>query len=278
MSPGGFNNWNPRDFTKSIGIGALSGAATFGVGQVFGNVSTFANEVGRGLAHGAVQGGASVLGGGDFWSGFASGTLSSWAGSAFSMTSWGNTKAGIYGFSALAGGIGAAATGGNFWQGAANGLMVGALNQLQQDVEFYKMELVEGRAAAYRQMWRDSYPNGVPTELGGFELENDYFLIQYSRQNGRDFNRVWSRPYMEGGRIAGRAARYRGRWYRIKNQIHTHPNPAEAGGIGIASTDIRVYRNYQPLKIGMRILHNRTEYILSGSNPNYVKYVQGITF
>ena len=80
FSDGGFNNWNWGQFGKSVGVGALSGAATFGVGEIFGGTGTFMKEVGRGLSHGLVQGGVSVLEGGDFWSGFASGSLGSWAG------------------------------------------------------------------------------------------------------------------------------------------------------------------------------------------------------
>ena len=68
------------------------------------------NEVGRGLSHGLVQGGASTLGGGDFWSGFASGALGSWAGHGASALGLTNTKAGTLAFSSLSGGVGSWAT------------------------------------------------------------------------------------------------------------------------------------------------------------------------
>ena len=139
LSPGGFDNWSWGGFFQSIGIGAVSGAVTSGIGQIFqaGQIAgatlslgeKISTEFGRGILHGMAQGGASALGGDDFLSGFASGALGSWAGSAFQ--SWkgvGNTRVGMYAFSGLSGGIGAAATGGNFWNGMASGLMVAGLN------------------------------------------------------------------------------------------------------------------------------------------------------
>lgn len=134
MSPGGFNNWSWSGFGQSVGIGALSGIATSGIGDVFGNISTFTNELGRGLTHGFFQGGMSALNGGNFESGFLAGALSSWTGSIFGITKWGNSVGGMYGFSAAAGGIGSLITGGNFWQGAGIGLMTAGLNHLQNSI------------------------------------------------------------------------------------------------------------------------------------------------
>ena len=80
LSPGGFDNWNWGGFFQSIGIGAVSGAVTSGIGKIFGDVGKFGTEVARGLTHGVVQGGFPSLQGGDFLSGFASGTLRTWIG------------------------------------------------------------------------------------------------------------------------------------------------------------------------------------------------------
>jgi hypothetical protein len=33
---GGFSNWNWGQFGKSVGIGAISGVATAGIGQIYG--------------------------------------------------------------------------------------------------------------------------------------------------------------------------------------------------------------------------------------------------
>ncbi|MGY3214522.1 hypothetical protein [Mucilaginibacter sp. HD30] len=38
LSPGGFKNWNSGQFWKAVGIGAISGAATGGIGNAFGPV------------------------------------------------------------------------------------------------------------------------------------------------------------------------------------------------------------------------------------------------
>jgi RHS repeat-associated protein len=144
MSSGGFNNWNSNDFWKSMGWGAVSGAVTFGIGEGFSAMGNFAGNFGtealRGVAHGLAQGGISELQGGDFWQGFTSGTLGSWAGSGYSALGLDETlgTAGMLGFGALSGGIGAAATGGDFWQGAGIGLMTAGLNHAQHKVEKYK--------------------------------------------------------------------------------------------------------------------------------------------
>ena len=123
-----------------MGIGALLntacwGAATFGVGELFGATGSFMNEVGRGLSHGLLQGGFSVLEGGDFLSGFASGALGSWVGHGASALGLTRTSAGALTFSSLSGGVGSWATGGNFWRGVGSGLTVGLLNQVQHDVQ-----------------------------------------------------------------------------------------------------------------------------------------------
>lgn len=137
MSPGGFNNWNAGQFWKSVGIGAVSGVATAGIGNAFGAVGSggFGGEVARGFAHGLSNGIISGVTGGDFKSGFLSGALGSLAGSGFGSV-FGDGKLGAYAFSGLAGGVGAELSGGNFWQGAAIGVMNAGLNHLQQGISY----------------------------------------------------------------------------------------------------------------------------------------------
>jgi hypothetical protein len=138
FSNGGFDNWNWGQFIKSVGIGAVSGAITAGIGVSFGAIGTngIAGEALRAVSHGAANGIMSGIAGGDFTQGFAAGALSSLAGSAFMMYggSFANSPVGTYAFSGLAGGIGAELTGGNFYQGAAIGLMTAGLNHLAQTV------------------------------------------------------------------------------------------------------------------------------------------------
>lgn len=132
-------------------VGAVSGAVTFGIGswtQSIGNFTLKATT--QALSHGMFQGTLSGIQGGGFWTGFASGALSSIASSAFSGgnntklingervgiegTGWGGigkfskSTFGMISFGTIMGGAGAELTGGNFWKGAATGLIVSGLN------------------------------------------------------------------------------------------------------------------------------------------------------
>jgi RHS repeat-associated protein len=130
---------------KSIAIGAISGAVTFGIGELFNGVGTFALKATyQALAHGTFQGLVSGVQGGGFWTGFAAGAISSMASSLYQGV--GHDNAGWHGiggcgatgetgmiiFGTVMGGASATLTGGNFWQGAATGLMVSALNHAQK--------------------------------------------------------------------------------------------------------------------------------------------------
>lgn len=72
--------------------------------------------------------------GGDFLSGFASRVLGSWAGSAFQLTSIGQTKRGVLAFSGLSKDLGAELAGGDFWKGAATGLTIAGLNHAAHSI------------------------------------------------------------------------------------------------------------------------------------------------
>jgi hypothetical protein len=138
LSNGGFNNWNWGQFAKAVGIGAVSGAITAGIGNTFGNVGAhgISGEFVRAGAHGFANGFIAEFTGGDFMQGFASGGLGSLAGSGFqSLGGIAKTAVGMVGFSAVAGGIGAELSGGDFWKGAAIGGMVAGLNHLAHEFE-----------------------------------------------------------------------------------------------------------------------------------------------
>ncbi|MCL9804605.1 hypothetical protein NAT51_03670 [Flavobacterium amniphilum] len=132
-------------------VGAVSGAVTFGIGswtQTIGNFTLKATT--QALSHGIFQGTLSGFQGGGFWTGAASGALSSIASSAFSGgtntrvldgkrynvagTGWAGagkfakSAFGMISFGTVMGGAGAALTGGNFWKGAVTGLVVSSLN------------------------------------------------------------------------------------------------------------------------------------------------------
>jgi len=153
FSDGGFNNWDWGQFGKSVGVGAISGVATAGIGSAFGAVgsSGVAGEIGRAFTHGFANGMISEFSGGDFMTGFAAGGLGSLGGSAF--TAFGGNFAqsalGQVGFSSLAGGVGAELTGGDFWRGAATGATVGLLNHaahIQKSNQQTRLQVKAGRA------------------------------------------------------------------------------------------------------------------------------------
>jgi hypothetical protein len=139
LSDGGFNNWSWGRFGVSLGIGAISGVATLGIGSSIGAVGSmgFGGELIRAGVHGASNGILSAgFGGGDFAQGFASGALGSLGGSAFKAIGgeFANSLAGAVGFSTVSGGIGAELTGGDFWKGAAIGATIGLLNHSLHDL------------------------------------------------------------------------------------------------------------------------------------------------
>lgn len=146
FSQGGFNNWNWGQFGKSVGIGAVGGAVSFGIGSAasaIGGVGGFAVQTAGHSVWGGVN---SMWNGGDFWSGALSGGVGNIVGSATA-----GMGAGIQmGASGLMGGISADLAGGDFWRGFATGATVAGANHLMHDppgsmkkrLEAYKKELL----------------------------------------------------------------------------------------------------------------------------------------
>jgi RHS repeat-associated protein len=109
-------------------IGAVSGAVTAGIGSAVAPIGNFLlRTTVQALAHGAFQGTMTAIQGGNFWTGFNAGALSSIAysfvGGAFSRS-----LVATIGFGMITGGVGASLAGGNFWQGAVTGAVVVTLN------------------------------------------------------------------------------------------------------------------------------------------------------
>lgn len=134
----GLHGFSTKDFLQTVVIGGVSAAATRGIGEIFGGVGSMADgtfsvmrELGRATAHGIVQGGLSVAGGGSFGSGFVSGAFSSMAGALaagsgvkFIQTGFGHAM-----IASATGGITSVIAGGDFFQGAVSGLFVSLFNQ-----------------------------------------------------------------------------------------------------------------------------------------------------
>jgi RHS repeat-associated protein len=139
FSNAGFANWDWGSFATSTVIGAASGAATYGIGSLFGPVftasGTLANgvmgEVARAAMHGASGTVFSAIGGGD--PGLST-FVASAAGSLIGMIQLDNipllnTPVGSLGFSMATGGLSSSLTGGNFIEGAVSAGLVHELNQ-----------------------------------------------------------------------------------------------------------------------------------------------------
>lgn len=179
FSDGGFSNWNSGDFWKSVGVGAVSGAVTAGVGNMFGSIGggysaigdQIAHEMGRTITHSITQGLVATYTGGDMMAAVASAGLGSLGGSAFSMLggNFANSMLGQVGFSTVSGGIGAELSGGDFWRGPATGATIGLLNHASaklQEVNPEKMQeriLKDGRLTLREaNLW---YRHGKGTSL-----------------------------------------------------------------------------------------------------------------
>ncbi len=128
-------------FLKATFIGAVSGAATWGIGNYATTITSLSEKiVFQAFAHGFAQATFTGIQGGDPLVGFASGALSSAASSLWSgggADQWqgfggkfADSDIGMLAFGTVAGGAGASLTGGNFWEGAATGLVVSGLNHL----------------------------------------------------------------------------------------------------------------------------------------------------
>jgi len=139
MAVTGHSSFNIGGLAKATFIGALSGAVTFGIGDMVADISNFYLRAGvQALMHGEFQGMMAGVQGGNFWSGFSSGALSSIATSAWQgggsesnfkgAGKFASSGVGMIGFGTVMGGAGAELSGGNFWQGAVTGLYVSALN------------------------------------------------------------------------------------------------------------------------------------------------------
>lgn len=125
---------------KATFFGVASAAATFGIGNITQALPLTTKIVAQAFLHGTSQAFFTGIQGGDPLVGFASGSLSSVASSAWSIGAgkFAESGVGMVTFGTLAGGAGASLTGGNFWQGAATGLVVSGLNHFAHSTNNYE--------------------------------------------------------------------------------------------------------------------------------------------
>lgn len=131
---------------KSIIVGAASGAASFGIGEVINSLGTSimaanttitASQVKwmlmlpQAAMHGVAQGFIQGVSGGDVGQSFLTAAISSIAAGGYGMLG-GATQTGVGQvlFGTIAGGVTSDLQGGNFWQGAAMGLTISLLNHV----------------------------------------------------------------------------------------------------------------------------------------------------
>jgi uncharacterized protein (TIGR02594 family) len=182
----GLHGFSTKDFLQTVVIGGVSAAATFGIGEIFGGVGSMADksfsvlrELGRATAHGIVQGGLSVAGGGSFGSGFVSGAFSSMAGALaagsgvkFIQTGFGHAM-----IASATGGITSVIAGGDFFQGAVSGLFVSLFNQGEKHGESQEEEGTPWMTAAEGELGVTEIPGkkhntnilGYHATTGGFK-------------------------------------------------------------------------------------------------------------
>ncbi|MGB3852103.1 MAG: DUF6443 domain-containing protein [Tunicatimonas sp.] len=272
LSDGGFQNWDSGQFWKSVGIGAISGVATAGVGSALGPVGSggIAGEVGRAYAHGFAQGTISEFSGGDFITGFASGGLGSLGGSAFMMYGGkaANSTAGLYAFSGLAGGAGSAATGGNFWEGAALGVMNAGLNHARANISAAGARYFANKKAFYDYLQKNSFDkNGNPIrEVSGWELENgDAIALPYDKNYVTKGGTYVSRNdalNVVPGKFNTKWVQFKGTGYQIHTHAHTHPQSyglypqgyqggPDAAMIRFVNNPIRILHNSNLYRVGL---------------------------
>lgn len=131
-----FKSWDWGSFFLNVGIGALSGTSSFGIGQItHGITNTVQATLLSAYAHGFAQGTFSTLTGGDFITSFLTATLTSGAGSGLDQLLKGapvGKVAKMVGVTALTAGALEQIQGGNFFKGLAKGAIIGLLNHSGQ--------------------------------------------------------------------------------------------------------------------------------------------------
>ncbi|WP_306350867.1 RHS repeat-associated core domain-containing protein [Flavobacterium sp. '19STA2R22 D10 B1'] len=207
---------------KASFVGAISGAVTFGIGTGTSTIAQFGLKLSyQALAHGTAQGLISGIQGGNFWTGFASASISSIVGSVWSGGklangstwkgvggSWGSGDFGTIAFGTVSGGAGAALTGGNFWQGAATGFTVTALNHAMHSNKDRK--IIDNRLKL-KGFDPDATANIYQSQLGSFAEDifpdlmdksgNPTFLLKdriYSDEGGEAYGLTQSIPNKKG--------------------------------------------------------------------------------
>lgn len=130
------HNWTVGGFVKSAVVGAVSGAASFGIGSYFQSgagalLSKGEQIMGSAFLHAAASFGTGVIGGSNPMSSMLSGGLGDLAGAG--LGTFGNDYVTLGG-SVLVGGATSSLSGGSFWDGVRDAAIAVGLNQLMHNI------------------------------------------------------------------------------------------------------------------------------------------------
>jgi len=168
---GNFDQWNLLGAFKATFTGAVSGAVTFGIGNLFSAAGqtgglTLASSLkesigGIGSAmvqagtHAIAQGVLGMVQGDKFLSAAAGGFFGSLGAGAFGEVAgkFAKRTLGTILFGAISGGIGSELTGGNFWQGALIGGVVAGLNHTLHEIDSSSNEEFTQKSQKQTEPW-----------------------------------------------------------------------------------------------------------------------------
>lgn len=292
----GINLYNGTAITwgglaKSIIVGAISGAASGGIGQIINgaNVAICAATqtltqtqinlilaLPQALMHGIAQGIIQGISGGDAGQSFITAAISSLAGSGFGeiggkVGKYTNTVLGKSLFGAVAGGVTSYLQGGNFWEGAAIGLTVGLLNHAGEklypaiDRMFDDDDQQQQSKSMEEMLQKKLYSMKIGSSMKGSELD---FLDKNASYGIKSITRVSQTKFS----IKPTAI---GSWKGIKDNAYLtiEPNKAITGKYfdkGVKT--ITGYKVTQYITPPMQIGNSKTNtYIINGNNAYYQK-------
>ncbi|MFZ4454997.1 MAG: FG-GAP-like repeat-containing protein [Bacteroidales bacterium] len=259
--------WSSSGFWSAVGMGAISGIITGGIGDVFGKTGTWAHELGRAVVHGFAQGAMSAVSGGDFMQGFLSGSLASLGGHGLEkVMGRALSTAEAVGFSSLSGGIGAELSGGDFLKGATTGAIIGLLNQAAHSVQKKAMQYAEkykanqARALAYSVVMEALLETADPSEVSTKIREK--LVETYGSQNSKDVNKVYSDAISVMKEVKSTLDKQG--FEKITNRIMY----STLVGLGLETIKLNIYNQYNAFRL-KSLDTNMYNTVVLGVQPHY---------
>lgn len=187
---GNINNFG--DFALSMGIGALSGAAGLGAGQLVSGALGTASSLGGAIANGAITGAA-----GGFAGGFVGGAGNAWAGGAsFSDGLGAGLQAGGYG--AITGGVIGGISG-----GIQYGKQTATFRKGNAELGIQSGDPVPATDDFLNQAQEAWFPDAPMEHVGDFTVENVPAAKQALMDRVGAGAMTTTRPYIVDGQLTG---------------------------------------------------------------------------